>query len=201
MKRAIFSNFMTIHRLPNYVQLISGAITCILVASSLYAQESKVSNGSFTTSDGVRLHYLEAGKGPAIVFVPGWTMPAWIWERQIRHFSEHYRVLTFDPRSQGQSHKPDHGNYPDRRAQDIKELVEHMKVGPAVLVGWLQAVPELLTYAEKFGGGNLRAYVLVDGFAWDKHDPQFISCLLSFYLKVEGDRQKSSHSGNANTGR
>ena len=114
---------------------------------------------------------LEAGKGPAIVFVPGWTMPAWIWERQIRHFSEHYRVLAFDPRSQGQSDKPDHGNYPDRRAQDIKELVEHMKVGPAVLVGWSQAVPELLTYAEKFAGGNIRASVLVDGFAWDKHDP------------------------------
>ena len=48
MKRAIFSNFMAIHKLPNYVQLISGAITCILVASSLYAHESKVSNGSFT---------------------------------------------------------------------------------------------------------------------------------------------------------
>src|ERR1051325_4215642 len=30
----------------------------------------------FTTSDGIRIHYLEAGKGPAIFFIPGWTMPA-----------------------------------------------------------------------------------------------------------------------------
>ena len=50
-----------------------------------------------------------------------------------------------------------------------------MQVGPAVLVGWSQAVPELLTYAEKFGGENIGAYALVDGLAWDKHDPQFIS--------------------------
>jgi len=34
----------------------------------------------FTTSDGVRLHVIEAGPPQAqtIVFVPGWTMPAWI---------------------------------------------------------------------------------------------------------------------------
>ena len=31
----------------------------------------------FKTSDGVRLHYLEAGTGPeTLVFVPGWMMPA-----------------------------------------------------------------------------------------------------------------------------
>ena len=31
-------------------------------------------NAFFTTTDGIRLHYLEAGSGPAIVFEPGWTM-------------------------------------------------------------------------------------------------------------------------------
>ena len=33
----------------------------------------------FVTSDSVRLHYLSAGSGPTIVFVPGWTMPASCW--------------------------------------------------------------------------------------------------------------------------
>ena len=48
----------------------------------------------FTTSDGVRLHYLEAGPRTAhtIVFVPGWTMPAWIWAPQIAAFSHAYHV-------------------------------------------------------------------------------------------------------------
>ena len=48
----------------------------------------------FTTSDGVKLHYLQAGQGPrTIVLVPGWTMPAWIWERQIADLSQQFRVI------------------------------------------------------------------------------------------------------------
>lgn len=57
----------------------------------------------FTTSDGVRLHYLEAGTGPALIFVPGWTMPAEIWEAQLRDLSREFRVIALDPRSQGAS--------------------------------------------------------------------------------------------------
>jgi hypothetical protein len=43
--------------------------------------------GSFTTSDGVGLHYTDSGRGRAMVFVPGWTMSGDIWEPQIRAFS------------------------------------------------------------------------------------------------------------------
>ncbi len=57
-------------------------------------------SGYFTTRDGVRLHYLETGSGPAIVFVPGWTNPAWIWEPPIQHFSKKYRVVALDLRFQ-----------------------------------------------------------------------------------------------------
>ncbi len=147
-------------------------------------------DGFFKTSDGVRLHYLEAGSGPAILFEPGWSMPAWIWDPQIRHFAEHYHVIALDPRSQGDSGKPTQGNYPARRAQDIKELIEHLNLGPVVLVGWSLGVPELLTYAEHYGGTRVRAYVLVDGFAWDKLDPQFITGMLGMYQRLETDRRE-----------
>ena len=46
-----------------------------------------VKDGSFITSDGVKLHYLESGTGSTILFVPGWTMPAEIWQPQMEHFS------------------------------------------------------------------------------------------------------------------
>ncbi len=147
-------------------------------------------DGFFKTSDGVRLHYLEAGSGPAILFEPGWSMPAWIWDPQIRHFAEHYRVIALDPRSQGDSDKPPSGNYPARRAQDINELIEHLNLGPVVLVGWSLGVPELLTYAEHYGGTRVRAYVLVDGFAWDKLDPQFIAGMLGMYQRLETERRE-----------
>jgi non-heme chloroperoxidase len=121
-----------------------------------------VKDGSFTTSDGVKLHYLESGAGPTLVFVPGWTMPAEIWQPQIEYFSRSYHVVAVDPRSQGASDKPAEGNYPGRRAQDYKELIDHLGGSPVVLVGWSLAVHEALTYVQMFGTYKLSALVLVD---------------------------------------
>ena len=60
----------------------------LLTLAASASANSEAKSGYFTTSDGVRLHYVEAGSGPAIVFVPGWTNSAWIWEPQIQHFSK-----------------------------------------------------------------------------------------------------------------
>ena len=160
-----------------------------LLVQTAIAASPEVKGGFFTTSDGVRLHYLEVGSGPGILFEPGWTMPAWIWDLQVQHFAEHYHVVALDPRSQGDSDKRPDGNYPERRAQDINEVVEHLKLSPVVLVGWSLGVNELLTYAERYGGGHVRAYVLVDGFASDKQDPQFISTILGLYRQVQTNRR------------
>ena len=161
----------------------------LLTQGACAADPGAARDGFFKTSDGIRLHYLEAGSGPSIVFEPGWSMPAWIWDPQIRHFAKHYHVIALDPRSQGDSDKPPSGNYPARRAQDINELIEHLNLGPVVLVGWSLGVPELLTYAEHYGGSAVRAYVLVDGFAWDKLDPQFVTGMLGMYQRLETDRR------------
>jgi len=63
-------------------------LLCILSVPNGVAQATK--SGFFKTSDGVRIHYLEAGSGRPIVFIPGWTMPAWIWQKQIDEFSKKY---------------------------------------------------------------------------------------------------------------
>jgi len=99
------------------------------------------------------------------------------------HVSPHH-VVALDPRSQGDSDKRSDHNYPERRAQDINELVNHLKLSPVVLVGWSLGVNELLTYAEQFGGSLVRAYVLVDGFTSDKQDPKFIVVILGLYRKL-----------------
>ena len=78
----------------------------VLLVSNALAQATK--SDFFKTSDGVRIHYLEAGNGKPIVFIPGWTMPAWIWEKQIAEFSKKYHVIAVDPRSP----RVDGGNHP-----------------------------------------------------------------------------------------
>jgi microsomal epoxide hydrolase len=121
-------------------------------------------SGHFLTSDGVKLHYLEAGSGPTIVFVPGFTAPAEIWEPQLVHFAATYRVVALDPRSQGRSEKPTEGHYLARRGKDIGELIEHLGPAPVVVVGWSLGVLEILTYAREFGTDPFRGVVLVDMF-------------------------------------
>ncbi len=117
--------------------------TCLLATIAILAgamlpriawAQAEPRSGHFTTSDGVTLHYLEAGAGSALVFVPGWTMPAWIWEHQIRRFAQDHRVIAFDPRGQGASDKPSFGYDHTRRARDIGELLAHLDTD--VLVDW-----------------------------------------------------------------
>jgi len=162
----------------------------IFLVSSCLAQAASKSD-FFTTSDGVRLHYLEAGSGPAIIFQPGWTMPAEIWRSQIDYFARNYHVVALDPRSQGDSDKPTDGNYSERRAQDLHELQAHLDLAPAVLVGWSLGVPELLTYVDQFGTKDVRALVLVHSAPLrDKPDPELVFGMLAWTRQAETDRQK-----------
>jgi microsomal epoxide hydrolase len=169
-------------------QRIPIVILLMLVSVSVCA--AKPHNGFFQTTDGVKLHYLEAGKGQVIIFIPGWTMPAEIWRSQIEYFARDHRVIAFDPRSQGRSARPTEGHYPERRAQDLKELIDHLEVNDAVVVGWSLAVPELLTYVELFGTKNIEGFVFVDGFIPGDADPQFESGIRAWLKSAQMDRKK-----------
>jgi microsomal epoxide hydrolase len=93
-------------------------------------------------------------------------MPARIWERQLASLSRRYRVLALDPRNHGDSGRTTEGNFPERRATDVKELIAHAGAAPAVLAGWSLGVREALTYVRLFGTSTLRGLILVDGQVW-----------------------------------
>jgi len=127
----------------------------------------------FTTSDGVRLHYSEMGpKGaPVIVFVPGWTMPGWIFAPQAQFFAKRYRVVLFDPRGQGLSEVAPGGYDQDRRGADIGELLERLP-GKVVVVGWSLGVLDTLAYVHANGEGNLAGLVLIDNSVGENPPPR-----------------------------
>jgi non-heme chloroperoxidase len=118
----------------------------------------------FMTSDGVRLHYIDAGPlaSPTLLFVPGWTMPAWIFQRQIAFFSQRYHVVALDPRGQGDSEVPATGYEPGRRGQDIAELIAALGDRPVLLAGWSLGVLDSLAYVHQYGDGRLTGLVLLD---------------------------------------
>ncbi len=169
---------------------LAGILTCMLIAPAVFAQTVK--GDFFKTSDGVRIHYVEAGSGRPIVFIPGWTMPLWIWQRQIDEFSKKYHVIAVDPRSQGESDKPTSGHLPETRSRDYKELVDHLGLKKPVLVGWSMACGELVKYAEQFGTDNVRGIVLVDGYLSEKQNAEMFAALSGWMNQLQSDRRKQA---------
>lgn len=165
-------------------------LALLLTMAAGAGPDPAVKDGYFTTSDGVRLHYLEAGSGPPIVFVPGWTNPAWIWERQIDYFSKNYRVVALDPRSQGESEQVTEGLYPERRSQDIKELMEYLQLPPVVLVGFSMGVGEVLSYVDQFGTESLSGLVLVDNSIGMDNQLPHLQRLMGFIRQFNMNRQQ-----------
>jgi microsomal epoxide hydrolase len=142
----------------------------------------------FLTSDGVRLHYREAGAGRPIVFLPGWTMPGSIWRAQLTHFARSHRAIAFDPRGQGDSDVPPGGYDLQRRARDIKELLDQLGPEPVVLVGWSLGVLESLAYVGANGTARLAAVVLVDNSIGEEPPPVSDP---TFLVRLQRDRVKT----------
>jgi len=159
-------------RMSTRPSLIALAMLSLLLVGPAAAQ-TRAQDRYFVTSDEVRLHYLEAGPatGHTIVFIPGWTMPAWIWQPQIQAFARHYHVVAFDPRGQGDSEAPATGYVPNRRGQDIAELIAHLEPVPVVLVGWSLGVLDTLAFVHTHGDLKVAGLVLVDNSVGEDPPP------------------------------
>lgn len=173
---------------------LAALLAVLLLPLLVTAQSEKTRSGFVTTADRVKIHYLEGGPkqaaAPAILFVPGWTMPAWIWENQIAHFSKTHRVVAIDPRGQGESSKPTEGYFPAARARDIKAVVDKLKLAPVVLVGWSMGVGEVVAYVDQFGTIDIAGIALVDGIAGADSNPQMMSAMMGFAGNFQKEREK-----------
>ncbi len=196
--------------------LLACCVALVPIATAQQGRLAGTKSGFVRTLDGVKIHYLEAKtrlavienvdkpRGsysrkiwegparPAILFVPGWTMPAEIWEKQIAHLAKTHWVVAMDPRSQGLSSQTTEGHYPVARARDIKAVVDQLKLAPVVLVGWSMGVTELAAYVDQFGTDTLAGLVLVDGIAGGDPDPALIKGLFGWVAGLQKDRQKAT---------
>jgi pimeloyl-ACP methyl ester carboxylesterase len=145
---------------------VAAHASVVCADSAAGVRERKVDVG-----EGVSLRVIEAGQGGStLVFVPGWSTGADIWRHQIDRFAKTNRVITFDPRSQGESTKTTSGNTPEIRAQDLHALLERLGVRRPVLVGWSQGVQDVAAYVERYGTKDLAGIVLVDAAVSDGAD-------------------------------
>lgn len=169
------------------------ALAALLVLAGPAAAAPPMKTACFDASDGAGLCYaerlLDDAPRPVLVFIPGWTMPAAIWEKQLAHFAGRRSVVAFDPRGQGNSSAPDFGYTLERRAQDIRELLDRFPGRRFVLVGWSLAVLETLAYVDRHGQDRLAGLVLVDNSIGEGPDGPPPSGENPFFAELRADRE------------
>lgn len=152
-----------------------------------------IRSSAFTSSDGVRLNVLEAGQGadgaPVIAFVPGWSMPAVLWQAQLSALGERYRVAALDPRGQGDSEIPETGYTLERRAEDLHEFIA--RYPRVVLVAWSLGALEALHYLHRYGDAKLAGMVIVDSSVGEEPAPAKPAPGQGFVEELRRDRERA----------
>ena len=166
-------------------------IALLLFAPSHCCANVQAKSETFRTTDNITLHYLQAGpnEAPALVLIPGWTMAADIFEPQINELSKRFHVVALDPRSQGDSEKTPDGNYLERHAADIQELIDHLHLKDITLLGWSNGVPDVLMFVDQNGDANLHGIILVDGFV-NYGETSMPKMITSMMQSLQMDRAK-----------
>jgi microsomal epoxide hydrolase len=145
---------------------LAAAFAAFVISFAAHAQPtSSIRAGDIAVETDVAIHYEEAGDPGAavtILFVPGWSMTTAVWRDQMAAFAPAARVVAVDPRSQGRSTLTMRSNTPERRAQDLRQVIRALSLRNVLLVGWSQGVQDVASYASAFGGEGLAGYVLVD---------------------------------------
>jgi pimeloyl-ACP methyl ester carboxylesterase len=114
----------------------------LVIAAALGAPALVVAQDQFFDSNGVRIHYREAGAGETVVLIHGLgnsLESAWIATGVISALARDHRVIAFDSRGHGKSGKPsDPGAYGLEMPRDVLRLLDHLKVRRAHVVGYSQ---------------------------------------------------------------
>lgn len=124
--------------------------------------ESAVSTHEIEVAHGGRLHVVEAGHGPVIVLIPGFTMAWTVFERQVPRLMQTHRVITFDPRGQGASTTTFEGNTYRQHASDLVSVLDALAIEWAALVGWSTGALEAYEYLEQRGCDRISHVVIFD---------------------------------------
>ena len=114
----------------------TGTAVVLLTAAAL--AQNAPGEDVFTTSDGVKIHYLTTGtSGSWVVLIHGYTDNAermWFRTGIAPALAARHRVVALDNRNHGKSDKPQPGG--PGRAQDVVELMDHLHIERAHIHGY-----------------------------------------------------------------
>jgi len=115
------------------IMVLLRLLAVFLLAGGAAAQDRYFDAG------GVRLRYVDQGRGPAVVLVHGFTGDierSWLNTGLLPDLARDHRVLAFDLRGHGHSGKPHDARAYDEIALDVVRLMDHAGVKRAHVVGY-----------------------------------------------------------------
>lgn len=121
----------------------------------------------------VRLHVTDLGEGQPIVLIHGWPLSDEMYEYQYQYLSRKgFRVIGITLRGFGKSDKP-YGRYDfDVFSDDIKVVLEKLKIENAVLGGFSMGGAVVIHYVTKYNAAHISKLALFGAAApsWRKRD-------------------------------
>ena len=102
------------------------------VACLLLSGPAGAAGGRFARVGAARLFYEQAGKGPDVVLIHGFTLDRRMWDPQVPALAKHFRVTRYDVRGFGQS-IPLTG--PHDPTEDLRSLLDQLAIRQTCIVG------------------------------------------------------------------
>lgn len=144
------------------LKLLGLAVIVLLACAVRTAAAEDLGEEGFADSDGVKIHYVTAGKGPLVVLIHGFPDFWYTWRKQMPELAKHFQVVAVDMRGYNKSDQPTGvENYKmDKLVGDIDAVVKHFKQDKAVIVGHDWGGMVAWTYAMTFPDKTDRLIIL-----------------------------------------
>ena len=102
----------------------------------------------FVQVNGVRLHLLDwGGNGPHMCLLAGLGVSGYYYAELAARFSGSYHVIAVTRRGHGESDYPDTGYDVETLTEDLRQLLDALKMDHVILVGHSMAIVELCHFA------------------------------------------------------
>ena len=147
------------------VMRISRAVACVVAMAPLApgAALAQAPQSKFVEVNGVKLHYLVAGKGDPVLLLHGFAESSHMWLPLIAKLADKHTVIAPDLRGFGQSSAPADGYTKAAMAQDIHALVKSLHYDRIRLVGHDIGLMVAYAYAAQYPA-EVDRIVLMEAF-------------------------------------
>lgn len=110
----------------------------------------------------VRIYYNDYGIGKPVILIHGWPLSSAMWEYQVNDLvNSGHRVIAYDRRGFGKSSQPWNGYDYNTLTDDLKALIDQLKLEDITLVGFSMGGGEVVRYFSRHGGKNVTKVILI----------------------------------------